>query len=122
MINIKKKVYYLYNKILIIFQKIACRLNLPFVCAFILYLQLFRLKQIKNNSSASSKLICFYRAGGIHDLIEAYRSKKPKKDLLFAPRSNLTLIFRHFHKNSLKNETKFNFNKDYEVYIYEFLN
>ena len=43
--------------------------------------------------------------------------KWTKKDLLFAPRSNLTLIFRHFHKNSLKNETKFNFNKDYEVYI-----
>lgn len=116
---LKRKLHYIKIMVINILSKSGCILNLPFLSFLAFSLDLFSIKSVKDNKKGNL-LIIIYRAGGVHDIVEASKYGKSKKRILFLQRNTLKLILRHFYKNNYpvnSDKKEFIFDKEYINYV-----
>ena len=80
----------------IILIKIALRFNSHKLCGFILWLNIKKVKKIKNKLDNTKKILVFPKSGGFDDLIESFAEKKNTIALYLLPREFLKEIFWFF--------------------------
>ena len=72
---LKSIISYLLNKISSFLLKIFLKLRSPLLCAIIFYINLKKLKKIKNNTLKKTvKIIILSKSGGIEDIKAAYEN------------------------------------------------
>lgn len=107
----KKKIYEFFVYISLFLIGIGIKLNSYKLCAFIIYLNIRKSKEVKYNHKNKKKILVFPKSGGYEDLIESYYNKK-NNDITFylLPRTFLKKIYSAY------------FNKNYEKDYYTKLN
>lgn len=78
--------------------KIALKLNSHRLCGFILWLNIRKIKKIKNKLDNTKKILVFPKSGGLEDLYESFAEKKNNITFYLLPRGFLKEIFRFFFK------------------------
>lgn len=74
----KKKIYNYFVNISLILINLSVKINSNKLCAFIIWLNVRRLKEIKSSSNNQKKILVFPKSNGTEDLIEAFKNKKNK--------------------------------------------
>jgi len=95
------KLIYNFRKSLSLFLlNIALKLNNHQLCAFILWLNIRKLRTIKFDNKKLKKILIFSKSGGNEDLRESFRDNSKNNIIFFwIPRSFLKKIFYHHFKN-----------------------
>ena len=88
-------------KILFFFMEWSCKINYPFLSAFIIFLLLRKIKKIKYHSENKTTFLVLHKEGGIDDLICAYENKNSKINYLNLNRRLIKIIYDQFLKNKL---------------------
>ena len=103
-IIIKKKLYQLLLYLSFLFIQISLRIKTHWISAFIIWLNIRKVKVIKYETKNLKKVLIFPKTGGYEDLIESFRSQNKNNIVFFVlPRVFLKKIFSyHFKKISKK--------------------
>ena len=104
MVKIKKKIYKYLVYISLILISFSIKISSHKLCAFILWLNIRKLKVIKSNSNSPKKILVFPKSNGTEDLIEAFKGKKSNIIFFLLPRSFLKKIFSHYFDKSYKKD------------------
>ena len=100
----RKIIYALQKKISLFILNLSLKVNFHTLSAFILWLNIHKLKIIKHKKNNLKRILYFSKSAGNHDLIEAFTNYKNshKNNIIFywIPRSYIKKIyFHHFKKN-----------------------
>ncbi len=97
----RKKIYQFRKSISLFFLFLALKINNHSLCAFIIWLNIRKFKQIKYINKNQKKILVFSKSGGNEDLIESFRNQKNNNIIFFwIPRSFLKKIFFYHFKKS----------------------
>ena len=95
----RRKLYQLRKLTSLFFLVLALRINSHKICAFIIWLNVRKIKKIKYKHKNIKKILFFSKSGGSEDLIEAFNNAKYNNIIFFSvPRSFLKIIFIYFFK------------------------
>ena len=114
---IKKKLYSLILIISFFLIELSLRINSYKIPAFIIWLNIRKIKSIKYKSKNSKKVLVFPKIGGYEDLIESYRVQNKNNIAFFIlPRLFLIKIFSHYFMNINKKDYFTKPANSYELY------
>ncbi len=95
----RRRIYQFRKLISLFFLILALRINSHNICAFIIWLNIRKIKKIKYRYKNVKKVLFFSKSGGTEDLIEAFNNTKNNNIIFFSiPRSFLKIIFIYFFK------------------------
>ena len=89
----KKNLYKIFVYVSLALIDLFTRVNSPKICAFIISLNIRKLKIIKSNSENPKKILVFPKSNGTEDIIESYKNKKSNIIFFLLPRPFLQKIF-----------------------------
>ncbi len=92
----KKKLYNFFVYISLALINLFVKINSPKICAFIISLNIRKLKIIKSNSKNLKKILIFPKSNGTDDIIESFKNKKSNIIFFLLPRPFLQKIFLCF--------------------------
>ena len=72
----KKKIYKYFVNLSLILINLSVKINSHKLCAFVIWLNMRKLKSVKSRSGNKKKILVFAKSGGTEDLIEAFNNKK----------------------------------------------
>ena len=103
----KKRIYQLFIFSSLFLMSVALRTNSHKLCAFIIWLNIKKLKTIKSRYKNTKKILVFNKSGGYEDLVESYYNVK-NNDITFfiLPRAFLKKIF-NFYFQSIQKQNYF---------------
>ena len=106
----KKKIYNYFVNISLILINLSVKINSNKLCAFIIWLNVRRLKEIKSSSNNQKKILVFPKSNGTEDLIEAFKNKKTNLIFFLLPRPFIKEIYSHYFDEKHKKDyfTKLN--------------
>jgi len=96
----KKKLYNFFVYISLALINLFVKINSPKICAFIISLNIRKLKIIKSNSKNPKKILIFPKSNGTEDIIESFKNKKSNIIFFLLPRPFLQKIFLCFFDRS----------------------
>jgi len=97
---IKKKLYQLILIISFLLIELSMRINSYRISAFIIWLNIRKIRIIKYKSKNLKKVLVFPKSGGYEDLIESYCNQNNNNIAFFIlPRQFLKKIFSYYFKN-----------------------
>jgi hypothetical protein len=96
----KKKLYIFFVYISLALINLFVKINSPKICAFIISLNIRKLKIIKSNSKNLKKILIFPKSNGTEDIIESFKNKKSNIIFFLLPRPFLQKIFICFFDKS----------------------
>ncbi len=103
----RRKIYQLRKSISLFFLIFSLKINSKKLCAFIIWLNIRKLRSIKYKNKNVKKVLVFSKSGGNEDLIESFRNQKNNNIAFFwIPRSFLKKIY-FYHFNDPKKEDYF---------------
>ena len=103
----KKIVYYLFQKSSLLLLNISLLINSHKLCAFVVLINIRKIKSIRSKTKNKKKILVFPKSGGNEDLLAAYHNQKNINISYFLlERIFLKTIFHHHFKNTDK--SKFN--------------
>ena len=92
----KNKIYIFFVYISLILINFFVKINSPKICAFIISLNIRKLKIIKSKSKNPKKILIFPKSNGTEDVIESFKNKKSNIIFFLLPRPFLQKIFLCF--------------------------
>jgi hypothetical protein len=92
----KRKLYIFFVYISLALINLFVKTNSPKICAFIISLNIRKLKIIKSNSKNPKKILIFPKSNGTEDVIESFKNKKSNIIFFLLPRPFLQKIFLCF--------------------------
>ena len=99
----KRTLYRIFVYVSLALINLFARINLPKICAFIISLNIRKLKIVKSNSKNPKKILVFPKSNGTEDIIESFKNKKSNIIFFLLPRPFLQEIFLcFFDKNYCK--------------------
>ena len=99
----KKIIYFFFKKLSLLFLNISLLINSHKLCAFVILINIRRIKSIRSKSKNKKKILVFPKSGGNEDLIETYRNQKNVNITYFLlERIFLKKIFHYHFKNTDK--------------------
>ena len=96
----KKNLYKIFVYVSLVLINLFTRVNSPKICAFIISLNIRKLKIIKSNSKNPKKILVFPKSNGTEDIIESYKNRKSNIIFFLLPRPFLQKIFLCFFNKS----------------------
>ena len=96
----KRILYRIFVYISLALIKLFARINLPKICAFIISLNIRKLKIINSKSKNPKKILVFPKSNGTEDIIESFKNKKSNIIFFLLPRPFLQKIFLCFFDKS----------------------
>lgn len=96
----KKNLYRIFVYVSLALINLFARINSPKICAFIISLNIRKLKIIKSNSKNPKKILVFPKSNGTEDIIESFKNKKSNIIFFLLPRPFLQKIFLCFFEKS----------------------
>ena len=96
----KRKLYRIIVYVSLALINLFARINSPKICAFIISLNIRKLKIIKSNSKNPKKILVFPKSNGTEDIIESFKNKKTNIIFFLLPRPFLQKIFLCFFDKS----------------------
>ena len=99
------------NYLSLFFIKIFLKLNNHKICAFLIWINIKKIKKIKTGLKNSKKVLVFPKSGGFEDLVESFSKKKSDITFYLLPRAFLKEVFNHFFKQENKDYIKDYFTK-----------
>ena len=72
----KKIIYYLFQTLSLLLLNISLLINSHKLCAYIILINIRKIKSIRSKTKNKKKILVFPKSGGNEDLIEAYRNQK----------------------------------------------
>jgi hypothetical protein len=96
----KKKLYNFFVYISLALINLFIKINSPKLCAFIILLNIRKLKIIKSNSKNPKKILIFPKSNGTEDIVESFKNKKSNIIFFLLPRPFLQKIFICFFDKS----------------------
>ncbi len=96
----KKNLYKIFVYVSLALINLFARVNSPKICAFIISLNIRKLKIIKSNSKNPKKILVFPKSNGTEDIIESFKNKKSNIIFFLLPRPFLQKIFLCFLNKS----------------------
>ena len=96
----KRKLYIFFVYISLALINFFVKINSPKICAFIISLNIRKLKIIKSNSKNPKKILVFPKSNGTEDIIESFTNKKSNIIFFLLPRPFLQKIFLCFFDKS----------------------
>ena len=106
-----KNLNLLINYLSLIFIKIFLKLNNHKICAFLIWINIKKIKKIRTGLKNSKKILVFPKSGGFEDLVESFSKKKSNITFYLLPRAFLKEIFNHFFKQKNQDYIKDYFTK-----------
>lgn len=104
----RKIIYALQKNISLFILNLSLKANFYTLSAFILWLNIHKLKKIKHKKNNLKRILYFSKSGGNHDLIEAFRNYKNSHKnniiLYWIPRSYIKKIYLHYFKKNYKKD------------------
>ena len=104
----KRKIYILIKSISLFFLVISLKINNHRLSAFIIWLNMRKLKIIKHNNKNIKKILYFSKSGGNHDLLRSFdnHNNKKKNNIIFywIPRSFIKKIYIYYFKSNYKKD------------------
>ena len=89
-------------RISLFFLYCSLRLNLTYICVFIILFNIRKIKRIKSTSKTTKKILVFDKVGGIEDLISSFNKSKNHNLIFFMlPRIFLKEIYAFFFRNCI---------------------
>ena len=112
----KRKLYRIIVYVSLALINFFVKINSPKICAFIISLNIRKLKIIKSNSKKPKKILIFPKSNGTEDIIESFKNKKSKIIFFLLPRPFLQKVFLCFFDKSYCQDycTKLTKSKDIE--------
>ena len=106
----KKKIYDYFVKISLILLNLAVKIKSYKLCAFLIWLNIRKLKIIKSSSNKKKKILVFPKSNGTEDLIETFKNKKTNLNFFLLPRPFIKEIYSHYFDEKYKKDyfTKLN--------------
>ena len=99
----KKIIYYLFQTLSLLLLNISLLINSHKLCAYIILINIRKIKSIRSKTKNKKKILVFPKSGGNEDLIEAYRNQKNVNIAYFLlERIFLKKIFHYHFKNTDK--------------------
>ena len=99
----KKIIYNLFQELSLLLFNISLLINSHNLCAYIILINIRKIKSIKSKTKNKKKILVFPKSGGNEDLLEAYHNKKNVDISYFLlERIFLKKIFHHHFKNTDK--------------------
>ena len=96
----KRNLYRIFVYVSLALINLFARVNSPKICAFIISLNIRKLKIIKSHSKNPKKILVFPKSNGTEDIIESFKNKKSNITFFLLPRPFLQKIFLcFFNKN-----------------------
>ena len=110
----EKKIYDYFVKISLILVSLAVKTNSYKLCAFLIWLNIRKLKIIKSSLNKQKKVLVFPKSNGTEDLIETFKNKKTNFIFFVLPRSFIKEIYSHYFEEKHKRDyfTKLNKSED----------
>ena len=96
----KRKLYIFIVYISLALINLFVKVNSPKICAFIISLNIRKLKLIKSYSKNTKKILIFPKSNGTEDIIESFKNKKSNIIFFLLPRPFLQKIFFCFFNKS----------------------
>ena len=96
----KRNLYRIFVYVSLALINLFARINSPKICAFIITLNIRKLKIIKSNSKNPKKILVFPKSNGTEDIIESFTNKKSNIIFFLLPRPFLQKIFLCFFDKS----------------------
>ena len=96
----KRKLYRIFVYISLVLINLFARINSPKICAFIISLNIRKIKIIKSNSKNPKKILVFPKSNGTEDIIESYKNRNSNIIFFLLPRPFLQKIFLCFFNKS----------------------
>ena len=96
----KRKLYIFIVYISLALINLFVKVNSPKICAFIISLNIRKLKIIKSHSKNTKKILIFPKSNGTEDIIESFKNKKSNIIFFLLPRPFLQKIFFCFFNKS----------------------
>ncbi len=96
-LKMKKKIYKYFVNLSLILVSLSVKINSYKLCAFVIWLNMRKLKSIKSSSNNKKKILIFAKSGGTEDLIESFKSKKTNFIFFLLPRSFLKKIYSNLN-------------------------
>ncbi len=96
----KRKLYIFFVYISLALINLFVKTNSPKICAFIISLNIRKLKIIKSNTKNPKKILIFPKSNGTEDIIESFKNKKSNIIFFLLPRPFLQRIFLCFFDKS----------------------
>ncbi len=72
----KKIIYNLFQELSLLLFNISLLINSHNLCAYIILINIRKIKSIKSKTKNKKKILVFPKSGGNEDLLEAYHNKK----------------------------------------------
>ena len=121
----EKKIYDYFVKISLILVSLAVKTNSYKLCAFLIWLNIRKLKIIKSSLNKQKKVLVFPKSNGTEDLIETFKNRKTNFLFFVLPRSFIKEIYSHYFEEKHKRDyfTKLNKSEDIKKkFICKFFN
>jgi hypothetical protein len=94
--KIKKKIYQYLIQISLILINFSIKINSHKLCAFLIWLNIKKLKTISTKLKNQKKILVFPKSNGTEDLVESFCNKKSSINFFLLPRSFLKKIFSYY--------------------------
>lgn len=96
-----KKIYELTYQLVLVISIFIIEFSLKIknhaICAFVLWINIRKIKSIKHKLTNVKKVLLFPKTGGYEDLLEAYSKQNDNNIIFFTlPRIFLKIIFSHY--------------------------
>ena len=93
----KKKIYKYFVNLSLILIYLSVKINSHKLCAFVIWLNMRKLKSVKSSSDNKKKILVFAKSNGTEDLIEAFKNKKTNFIFFLLPRSFIKKIYSNLN-------------------------
>jgi len=93
----KKKIYKYFVNLSLIIINLSVKIKSHKLCAFVIWLNMRKLKSIKSSSNNIRKILVFAKSGGTEDLTESFNYKKTNLIFFLLPRSFMKKIYSNFN-------------------------
>ena len=93
----KKKIYKYFVNLSLMLTNLSVKINSHKLCAFVIWLNMRKLKSVKSSPGNKKKILVFAKSGGTEDLIEAFNNKKTNFIFFLLPRSFLKKIYSNLN-------------------------
>jgi hypothetical protein len=110
----KKKIYNFFVYISLILINFSVKTNSYKLCAFVIWLNIRKLKIIKSSFKSKKNILVFPKSNGTEDLIQAFENKNTNLIFFLLPRSFIKKIYFHYFDEKYKKDyfTKLNKQED----------
>ncbi len=98
-----RKIFYdIFVRVSLFLMNLSFVFKSHYLCAFIIWLNLRKYKEIRYKKKIKKRIIIFPKSGGNQDLRESYKNKESDFEYFMLPRFFLQKIFLFHFKNTLK--------------------